>query len=201
MKTMKKTWMAILALACILCLSISVLAETAAETTENPAVTENAPVAEETAPQEAEQSAEDALTEAYEAYAKARKSARKQARLDALKTELDGYVAAGSMTQEQADLILKDATEQSAAQGTKNNRRGHLPGNGQSGQMRGKGGRNAQPGQVPGNGGWNVQPGQMPGMGNCNPGMQNSGNGMMPRNNTGRGSRSFPQMNQGQSGL
>ena len=49
--------------------------------------------------------------------------------------------------------------------------------------------------------GLNVQPGQMPGMGNCNPGMQNSGNGMMPRNNTGRGSRSFPQMNQGQSGL
>lgn len=189
MKTMKKTWMAILALACIFCLSISVLAETAVETTESPAVTENAPAAEATAPQEAApeaaQSAEDALNEAYDAYAKARRSARNQARLDALKTELDGYVAAGSMTQEQADLILKSATEQSTAQGTKTNRRGRMPGNGQT---RGKGGRN-------------VQPGQMPGMGNCNPGTTNSGNGMMPRENNGRGFRSFPQMNQAPAGM
>ncbi len=62
-----------------------------------------------TAAADALREAEDknqALNDALTAYGKAKQEGRKQAILASLKEELDGYVAAGSMTQEQADLLL-----------------------------------------------------------------------------------------------
>ena len=108
-------------------------AEAAPETqTENGAVTEA-------------QAEADALKEALEAYAKAKAESRVQSVLDALKEELDALVAAGKLTQEQADLILKYYNEQQSL------RNGTCPncgyafqnngGFGKGGRMGGKGGR------------------------------------------------------------
>ena len=53
------------------------------------------------------QAAAEALSEALTAWQNARAETRKQAILDSLKQELDACVTAGTLTQEQADLILK----------------------------------------------------------------------------------------------
>lgn len=60
--------------------------------------------------QAADEAAEDtsALEDAFEAYYEARESGR----MDDLQSELDEYVAAGKLTQEQADLILNYYKEQ-----------------------------------------------------------------------------------------
>ena len=58
----------------------------------------------------------DALKEALSALESARKNSRKQALLDALKKELDGYVANGKLTQAQADMILQYYAEQMTLQ-------------------------------------------------------------------------------------
>lgn len=109
-----------------------------------------------------------ALQEALEAY----RTARESKRVDDLTEELNGYVEAGTMTQEQADLILNHVKEQLAAKngecpncGYQFQNRGAQKG-GQKGQFGGrkKGQMNGQmPGnqqQMPGNGQMN---GRMPG--------------------------------------
>ena len=131
MKNLKRTILMILALMTAICLSIAAFAEDAAE----------APAAE-TASADAAQASADALNEALTAYSNAKMESRKQEFLDALKQELDSFVEAGKLTQEQADLILKYYTEQMTLQqnglgGGHGGRGGR--GNGFGG---GKGGRN-----------------------------------------------------------
>ena len=91
----KKSILIVLALMIAACLSVAALAE---EPTE---------IAADTA-----QAESTALTEALEAYSKAKAESRKLEVLTSLKEELDGYVADGALTQEQADLILKYYAEQ-----------------------------------------------------------------------------------------
>ena len=159
-----------IALALALVLGIAAFAE---ETTTDPApaapaVTEEATPAEAAAPGEdaAEESSEStdtnaALQDALDAYRKAKQDKA----VDDLEEELAEYVAAGSLTQEQADLILNSVKERLAAKngecpncgydlrgqnkgGMKGQQRGKLMG-GMKGQQRGKmGGMN---GQMPGN--------------------------------------------------
>ena len=62
---------------------------------------------------EAEEKAQ-ALSDALTAYNTAKQESRRKARLASLKEELDGYVAAGALTQEQADLLLNYYAEQLA---------------------------------------------------------------------------------------
>ncbi|MBR2662232.1 MAG: hypothetical protein IKE25_00815 [Clostridia bacterium] len=78
--------------------------------------------------------------------------AASSAAADALKEELDGYVAAGSLTQEQADLLLSSYAEQLAqnASGMGGGRGGRGMRNGQKGT---RNGQNIQNGQnIPQNG-------------------------------------------------
>ena len=76
----------------------------------------------------------NALNEALTAYSNAKADSRKQAYLDSLKQELDTYVAAGKLTQDQADLIYEYYVEQMTLLG--NNGKGFGSG--------GIGGRNGQ---------------------------------------------------------
>jgi len=116
------------------------------------AVTEEAP-AEEAANDAAETEKTDdntVLQEALEAY----RSARESKRVDELTEELNGYVEAGTMTQEQADLILNSVKERMAAKNGECPNCGYQFQNnapkmgGQKGQ---RGGRMMQGGQMPGN--------------------------------------------------
>ena len=110
---MKNTIIGI-ALALALVMGVVAFAETAEPATDPvSAVTEEAP-AEEAATDAAETEKTDdnaALQEALEAY----RSARESKRVDDLTEELNGYVEAGTMTQEQADLILNSVKERLAA--------------------------------------------------------------------------------------
>lgn len=103
-----------IALALALVMGVVAFAETAEPATDPvPAVTEEAP-AEEAANDAAETEKTDdnaALQEALEAF----RSARESKRVDDLTEELNGYVEAGTMTQEQADLILNSMKERLAA--------------------------------------------------------------------------------------
>ena len=103
-----------IALALALVMGVVAFAETAEPSTDPvPAVTEEVP-AEEAATDAAETEKTDdnaALQEALEAY----RSARESKRVDDLTEELNGYVEAGTMTQEQADLILNSMKERLAA--------------------------------------------------------------------------------------
>ena len=100
-----------IALALALVMGVVAFAETAEPATDPvPAVTEEAP-AEEAAAQTEKTDDNAALQEALEAY----RSARESKRVDDLTEELNGYVEAGSMTQEQADLILNSMKERLAA--------------------------------------------------------------------------------------
>ena len=101
-----------IALALALVMGVVAFAETADPV---PAVTEEAPTedAAPEAPADEAAKADDnaALQEALAAYRRARESKR----VDDLTEELNGYVEAGSMTQEQADLILNSVKERLAA--------------------------------------------------------------------------------------
>ena len=100
--------MILLALTLTVCIGAASFAENAtpaAETTE----TETAG-SEETAG--STEAAAKALEDAMNAFQTARRSARNQKRMDALKTELDSYVQAGTLTREQADLILSYTEDQ-----------------------------------------------------------------------------------------
>ena len=104
----------------VLILGIAALAEGTDPVPENPAVAapsnpdvaapSNPAVTEEADP---EQVTDDntALQEAFEAY----RSAKQDKAVDDLEEELNGYVVAGSLTQEQADLILSNVKERLAA--------------------------------------------------------------------------------------
>ena len=126
MKTLSKLGLMILAMLLALSLGLTALAEgTADPVPETPAAG--------TTNDEAQAEA-NALNEALTAYSNAKADSRKQAYLDSLKQELDAYVAAGKLTQDQADLIYKYYVEQMT-----------LLGNSGKGFGRGgKGGRNGQ---------------------------------------------------------
>ena len=105
-----------IALALVLVLGVAAFAEgTTDPVSATPAVTEEAATpAEETAPTEEATPATDdnaALQDALDAYRKAKQDKA----VDDLETELNEYVAAGSLTQEQADLILNSVKERLAA--------------------------------------------------------------------------------------
>ncbi len=97
----KKMILMVLALTLAACLSIAALAESPTDSSAAAGSTEAAQAAVDAAAAES-----TALQEALEAYQKAKSESRKVEKLAKLKEELDGYVAAGSLTQEQADLIL-----------------------------------------------------------------------------------------------
>ena len=151
-----------IALALALVMGVVAFAETAEPAADPvPAVTEEAPAGEATteAPAAEAETADDnaALQEALEAY----RSARESKRVDDLTEELNGYVEAGTMTQEQADLILNSVKERMAA------RNGECPNCGyqfqnnaprMGGQKGRRGGRMMQGNQMPGQ-----MPGQMNG--------------------------------------
>lgn len=151
-----------IALALVLTLGMAAFAETAPQDApgmmqEQPeAPADQTPAAEEEAPAEDEETkAEDdgtALKDAMDAY----RAARAAKNAETLEEELNGYVEDGSMTQEQADLILNKYKEQQAR------RNGECPNcgykfsnNGQNCRgMKGFGGKMQQNGQH--------QRGQMP---------------------------------------
>ena len=110
----KKSILIVLALMLAACLSVAALAESPADTAADTAATDAAKSAieEAQAAADAAQTEATALTEALEAYAKAKVENRKVEILAKLKEELDSYVTAGTLTQEQADLILKYYAEQ-----------------------------------------------------------------------------------------
>ena len=156
-----------IALALALVMGVVAFAETAEPATDPvPAMTEEAS-AEEAAPEapadEAAKADDNAaLQEALEAW----RSARESKRVDDLTEELNGYVEAGTMTQEQADLILNSVKERMAA------KNGECPNCGY--QFQNKGGRmGGQKGQ---HGGRMMQGGQMNGQ---MPGNQAQPNGPM----------------------
>ena len=139
-----------IALALALVMGVVAFAETAEPATDPvPVVTEEAP-AEEPAAETEKTDDKAALQEALEAY----RSARESKRVDELTEELNGYVEAGTMTQEQADLILNSVKERMAAKNGESPNCGYQFQNntpkmgGQKGQ---RGGRMMQGGQMPGN--------------------------------------------------
>ena len=120
----------IFALVAAMILSVAALAEGNAETPEAPAI-------EETQPSEV-QSAEDvALREALNAYC----TARQESRLEALEAELNGYVASGKLTQEQADLILNYYKEHGSLHVVGRSKRGDAFQDSQGKNNSGKGGQ------------------------------------------------------------
>ena len=152
-----------IALALALVMGVVAFAETAEPATDPvPAVTEEAPaeeVATDTPAAETEKTEDSAaLQEAMEAY----RSARESKRVDELTEELNSYVEAGTMTQEQADLILNSVKERLAAKNGECPNCGYQFQNnaprmgGQKGQ---RGGRMMQGGQMNGQ----MPGGQMPG--------------------------------------
>ena len=139
-----------LSLALVLVLGVVALAENDTQAPELPAAGDleaqaEAPAADDAqAPADEAQSTQDntALQDALQAYREARQSSHEQE----LQDELDGYVAAGKLTQEQADLIMNYYKErQSMRNGTcpscgyqfQNGNGGRMNGNGRGG----KGGR------------------------------------------------------------
>ena len=163
---MKRTLIITLALA--LALGTAAMAETvpteAAAVASTEEVVQEQATAGETDDSEASVTFEDAL--------KALRDARQEARQDELKAELDGYVAAGKLTQEQADVILKQFSYKTdQKQGQKHNRRGDRQ-RGHGWQQNGKQGGNQMPqqdgqrmpqgGQLPQQGGQQMPGGQMP---------------------------------------
>lgn len=156
-----KKWMSILAVALALVLAlvmgmvaVAENADDADNEAELPAVEElqpAAPEAEEQAPEaqapeaaEAQDSSDDAaLKEAMEALQKARQGAHE----DSLQAELDGYVAAGTLTQEQADLIMQYYRQRQSLRNGTCPECGYQFGNGQT-----KGGRGFGRGNGQGNG-------------------------------------------------
>ena len=180
----------IIAMTLILALVLSVGA--LAEVTEPEAPAAQSELA---APEEADEAADDAVTleDAFKALFEARLSTK----LEELQAELDEYVAAGKLTQEQADLIMNSIKErQEAMQGNGGYDWRQMPGNRQQfpgmqggdrqfGQCPGMQGGNRQFGQFPGMQGGNRQFGQCPGMQDGNqipqmPGNQQGGNGQCP---------------------
>ena len=132
----KKTILTVLVLMLAVCLGAAAMAEVPADPAVSTAAKEAADAAQEAA--EAARAEDTALNEALEAYGKAKAESRKLDLLSSLKAELDSYVTAGSLTQEQADLILKYYAEQLTLQ--------------QNGMDFGRNGRGGRGGRGPGRG-------------------------------------------------
>ena len=153
-----------LSLALVLVLGVVALAENDTQAPELPAAGDleaqaEAPAADDAqAPADEAQSTQDntALQDALQAYREARQSSHEQE----LQDELDGYVAAGKLTQEQADLIMNYYKERQSM------RNGTCPGcgyqfqNGNGGRMNGNG-RGGKGGRM--NGGFGGRGGRMNG--------------------------------------
>ena len=139
----KKNILIVLALMLAACLSVAALAESTTDSAAEGAAKsalEEAQAAADAAKAEAEaaQTESTALNEALEAYVKAKSENRRLELLTSLKEELDSYVAAGTLTQEQSDLILKYYAEQLTLQ--------------QNGSGFGRNGRGGRGGKMPGQG-------------------------------------------------
>ncbi|MBR0464185.1 MAG: hypothetical protein IJJ23_07350, partial [Clostridia bacterium] len=105
MKTLTKKTISTIALILAMALSFGALAE--GTDSQAPAVNGAAELPQaETPAQDSALPADDALNEALSEALAALKAARATAKEEALCRELDSYVAAGQLTQEQADLIL-----------------------------------------------------------------------------------------------
>ena len=175
-----------IALALVLVMGVAAFAEATDPATDSvPAVTEEAAATEEATEAPSEDPAEDeqkALQDALDAYRKAKQDKA----VSDLEEELNGYVAAGSLTQEQADLILKNVKERMA---TKNGecpncgydlrgqrgatpRQGGQRGSKMGGQMNGQRGGQMNGQQIPGG---QQQNGQAPQMNGQMPGNQMNG--------------------------
>ena len=147
-----KNYIISIALALALVMGVVAFAETAEPSTDPvPVVTEEAPTKEAAPAAEAEKTVDNTeLQEALEAY----RSVWESKRVDELTEKLNGYVEAGTMTQEQADLILNSVKERMAAKNGECPNCGYQFQNnapkmgGQKGQ---RGGRMMQGGQMPGN--------------------------------------------------
>lgn len=172
-----------IALALVLVMGVAAFAEATDPATDSvPAVTEEAAATEEATEAPSEDPAEEAptveapaedeqkaLQDALDAY----RAAKQDKAVSDLEEELNEYVAAGSMTQEQADLILKNVKERLAAKngecpncgydlrGQNKGMRGGKMGGQQRGQMNGQLRPDAQSGATPRQSG--QQRGQMPG--------------------------------------
>jgi len=159
MKTNWKITSLILALVLALTLGAGALAESTAETPVDNAAADAAKSAleEAQASADAAQTEATALNEALEAYGKARTEKRKLDILTSLKEDLDSYVAAGNLTQEQADLIFKYYSEQMALQQNgfgfgkggrmKNGNNGLMNGQDSQNNLNGQNGLNGQGGK------------------------------------------------------
>ena len=136
-----------LSLALVLVLGVVALAENESQAPELPAASDLQTPAEAPATDDGTQATQDntALQEALQAYREARESAHEQE----LQDELNSYVAAGKLTQEQADLIMSYYKERQSL------RNGTCPGCGYQFQngMNGMGGRGGKGGRM--NGGMN----------------------------------------------
>ena len=148
----------IIAMTLILALALGVAAQ--AEVTEPEAPVEQS---ERSAPEDAAAPADEpadeeaTLEDAFNALFEARLSTK----LEELQAELDEYVAAGKLTQEQADLIMNSIKERQEAKQDNDGRDWRqMPGNQR--QCPGMQGGNRQFGQCPGMQGGNQMP-QMPG--------------------------------------
>ena len=155
-----------IALVLALALSTAAMAEGTTEpvpATEIPTVEAQVP-AEEAAEAPATEDEQKTLKEAMDAY----RAAKQDKAVDNLEAELKGYVEAGSLTQEQADMILKNVKERVAEKngecpncgyqfsnggkgqrgGMMDDQRGRQQRDGMMGQHRGQ--RRGQFGQMPG---------------------------------------------------
>ena len=171
-----------IALALALVMGVAAFAEATDPVPATPAVTEEGVAAEEATTEEAPaasgemEKVEDeqkALQDALDAYRKAKQDKA----VSDLEEELNEYVAAGSMTQEQADLILKNVKERMAAKNGEcpnygydlRGQRGATPrqggqrGSKMGGQMNGQRGGQMNGQQIPGGQHQNGQAPQMNG--------------------------------------
>ena len=187
---MKKIIALVLTLA-LMAAAVAAVAEDAAPAQTPETETAETQVTETAAAADEAQAAAEALSEALAAWQNARAETRRQAILDNLKQELDACVTAGTLTQEQADLILKYYTEQMTlnqngpkngfSRGGKNGFNGRNLPNGQNGFS--FGGKN-----VPG--GQNFPNSQNGSQNGFNFGGQNLPNGQnVPQNGFGFGGR------------
>ena len=169
-----------IALALVLILGIAALAEGTDPVPDNPAVAAPTnPAVTEEAEGDPEQVTDDnaALQDALDAY----RSAKQDKAVDDLEEELNGYVAAGSLTQEQADLILSNVKERLAA------KNGECPNCGYKFENKGsRMGGNRQRGGY----------GQMPRMSGQFPQMNGQQNGQFPQ----MGGQQMPQIGGQQNG-
>lgn len=162
-----------IALVLALALSTAAMAEGTTDpvpVAEAPAVEAQVPgeeAADETSEAPATKDEQKSLKDAMNAY----RAAKQDKAVDDLEAELKGYVEAGSLTQEQADLILKNVKERLAAKNGECPNCGYQFSNGskqRGGMMGGQRGRQQnggqQRGQMPGNNRGSQQRGnQMPG--------------------------------------